>query len=98
MLSNWTGSGTSYKEKNCYAYNKDRCRIVMNYICAPDLLRYAKNDSTTELTGMFKATSNQNFDVDLGTYSTATEKMKSSTYLGMKGRIPPNLFKSVTNI
>jgi len=99
-LSNATGENETYKEKKCFVYNADNCKTRnMKFVCAPDLLRYVANNKDTNLTAMFKATSNEYFDIDLKSKSSSvTQEMKNSTYCGIKGRIPSILFKPVSNV
>lgn len=65
---------------------------TLNYMCAPDLLRYCANSSSTNITYLFKD-SGHNSNGSL----RYTNFPENPNY-GIKGRIPPYLLKPVSNI
>lgn len=67
---------------------------LLNYCCAPDLLRYCSNNSGTSIVGLF-ANCGFNYSVNSGGNMTNNENYYST---GLQGRIPPYLLKPVSSI
>ena len=58
-----------------------------NYFCPPDILNYCLNVNTLNINGIFS---------QAGQYATSTSS--GNQMLGLRGKIPPYLFKNVTQI
>lgn len=63
-----------------------------HFICAPDLLRYCKNSSETNLRGLFSMCGYDSNN------SANYANPRNISNFGIKGRIPPYLLKPVSNL
>ena len=69
---------------------------VLNYIAAPDILRYCKNDHNTKVTGLFDHCG-LDFTNQHGGYMNVDETNKYFMY-GLSGRLIPYMFYNLSNI
>ena len=69
---------------------------VLNYIAAPDILRYCKNDPNTKVTGLFDHCG-LDFTNQHGGYMNVDETNKYFMY-GLSGRLIPYMFYNLSNI
>ena len=87
-------SGKKYLEENVSLVTSGTVSgksEVLNYCCAPDLLRYCTDSSATNVAGLFE-------ECGLNYPSSGNVATNETIYsVGMQGRIPPYLLKPVSS-
>ena len=89
-------SGIKYLEEDVQLVTANTVKTeTLNYMCAPDLLRYCSNTSSVGVTGLFE---DCGFNYGVG-YSGGTMRSDENYYsLGIQGRIPPYLLRPISEV
>lgn len=89
-------SGVKYLEDNVNLVTANTLKTeTLNYMCAPDLLRYCTNSSSVGVTGLFEECG---FNYSTG-YSGGTMSTDENYYdYGIQGRIPPYLLQPISEV
>lgn len=86
-----------YNVHTDFSYCADKSTSTnLNFICAPDLLRYCENKSTTNLVGLFSECGYTSNNLSEYMYPRINNELIND--FGLHGRIPPYFLKPVSNI